>query len=79
MNQNIESNKLKYRRVREELDKGNIVHLYPDAEEKIHYSGNDMIELAKGEHVLCWCAPEVNDYSEANGGVLVTHRQVTWQ
>ena len=47
-----------------ELRKGNIVHTYNTAEPHDTESP-------------CWCMPEVQRYD--TGGVLIAHRQVTWQ
>ncbi len=31
------------------------------------------------EGKICWCEPEVEDFTDEGGGVLVIHRQQVWQ
>lgn len=64
----------------------NVYHVYPIPEEKIHCL--DITKTSIGDNVnvatcpegqLCFCEPEVEDYTGEGGGTIVVHRKVNWQ
>ena len=42
----------------------------------VHSFNTQEPHITDGENP-CWCSPEAQEYD--TGGVLITHRQVTWQ
>lgn len=61
-------------------------HVYPITEEAIHIlditqstvNANFMYAISR-QGSVCWCEPDVEDYTDNGGGLLVKHRQVMWQ
>ena len=61
-------------------------HVYPLNEEKLHtleVSQTTLNENAVSAYsqtgALCFCEPDVEDYTSEGGGQLIVHRQVCWQ
>lgn len=54
-------------RVDEDYLKPNFIHVYPENENHVISGWPDK---------LCWCEPEIEDYRDACGGVLILHRQL---
>lgn len=60
-------------------------HTYPLAEEALHtleitqatVDTNFICSVSRSGSA-CWCEPDVEDYTDQGGGVLIMHRQVTW-
>lgn len=63
-----------------------LVHVCPVNEEKVHTlvitretcAANFVCQVTRTGQ-LCFCEPEIEDYSETGGGQLIFHRQVHWQ
>ena len=62
------------------------VHVYPTVEKIVHTLdiNEKSVELnsvctlvAPGQ--LCFCEPDVEDYTDVGGGTLVIHKRVVWQ
>lgn len=48
---------------------GNVVHVYP----------TDRPHVTEGWPLNeCWCEPEIQDYRDSGGGVIVCHRKPTF-